>query len=172
MRREARIPENGFGDAFVAQVEHPVLRELFAYWASKKRDGRLPRLADLDPPSEIPKLTAVMSIVTVGGDPPRFKYKRMGSAIAAIRRNLQVRDATGRYSDEIDYNVPRDHILAVYAEAVRLAQPYREADRYRSGEYTSQWYEWLLLPMSDNGAGVDALMTGYVTLAGTPTAPA
>lgn len=162
-RREATL-----GDAVGEKLAHPALRELFVYWQSKRRGGRLPRLADLDPPMEIPRLTAAMSLIVVEGDPPRFKYKRMGSAIVADRGRRKIRDATGYYLDQVDFHTPLAEVLAPLNDVARNGQPYRELNRYRRGEYTDLWFEWLVLPMSDDGARVTALMTGYVTLLETP----
>jgi hypothetical protein len=157
-------PRHCFGAAVAEAVDHPTLRVLLRYWQSKSRDGRLPRLADLDPPTEIPRITTNMSIILTEGDPPRFKYKRMGSAIVADRKQRRVRDATGHYLDEVDFHTPLDAVLRPLRDVVRLRQPYHEFRRYRAGEYANLWYEWLVLPMSEDGAAVTSMMTGYVTL--------
>jgi hypothetical protein len=171
MERPAYTPKISFGEAVARDAEHQILRALFDYWQSKRRGAALPRLSDLDPPAEIPRLTATMSVVLIEGTPPRFKYKRMGSAVAANRRNLTVHDATGRYLDEIDFHSSREDVLRGMAEVARLAQPFRELGRYPSGAYTDSWFEWLILPLAEDGRAVDALITGYVNLKGTP-APA
>jgi len=162
------LPELMIGDAVAAAVAHPALRELFGYWDSKKREGRLPRLGDFDPPAEIPRITCNMSIVLVEPGTGRCKCKRMGSAIVANRRHRRVRDATGHYLDEIDFNTSAEHVLGALAEVLRIAQPYRELNRFRAGEYASMWYEWLILPMSDDGAAVTSMLTGDVVQAKRP----
>lgn len=172
MHPDRHAPKTSLGDAAAADVRHPALRELLAYWQSKRRDGRLPRLADLDPPAEIPRLTANMSVILVEGHPPRFKYKRMGSAIVADRKHRKIRDATGRYLDEIDFHLPAAAVLQPLALVARIQQPYRELSRYPTGEYSNLSFEWLILPLSGDGVRVDALITGYVTLVETMTPPA
>ena len=153
------------GDAAVRALEDPVLRGLAEYWESKKDGRKLPRAADLDPPLEIPRLTAHMSLIVAEGDPPRFKYKRMGSAIVQDRKHRQVKDATGRYADEVDFHQPLIDVVGAFAQVVGSGLPYREAGQYRSGDYFLLYYEWVVLPLAGDDGRVTTLMSGYITRA-------
>jgi len=153
-------------DAALGSLVHPVLRGLAAYWESKRLDGALPRLKDLDPPLEIPRLTAHMSLLVVeAGDPPRFRYRRMGSAIVQDRRHRRIKDATGHYADEVDFHQPVTDVIGPFCEVVRNAHPYREYGQYDSGDYALLHYEWVVLPLAGEDERVSFLMTGYVTFA-------
>ncbi len=153
------------GDAAIGTLVHPVLRALAEYWHSKRRDGALPRLKDLDPPMEIPRLTAHMSILAIEGDPPRFRYRRMGSAIVQDRRHRRIKDATGHYADQVDFHQAMGDVIGVMIDVAGTGVPYREYGQYESGDYALLRYEWIVLPLAGEDARVSFLMTGYVTFA-------
>ncbi|MCK6452352.1 MAG: PAS domain-containing protein [Alphaproteobacteria bacterium] len=154
------------GDSAIGTLVHPVLRALADYWQSKRRRGGLPRLGDLDPPMEIPRLTAHMSILAIEGDPPRFRYRRMGSAIVQDRRHRRIKDATGHYADEVDFHLASSDVIGAMTDVTSRAVPYREHGQYESGDYALLHYEWVILPLAGETARVSFLMTGYVTFAG------
>ena len=52
----------------VAAVRSPIIREMLAYWESKRVDGRLPRPGDIDP-TEIPRLIATIVICDLETNP-------------------------------------------------------------------------------------------------------
>ena len=149
--------------AAIDALVHPVLRGLADYWQRKRGDAALPRFKDLDPPLEIPRLTAHMSMLIVEGDPPRFRYRRMGSAIVHDRRNRQVRDATGLYADEVDFHQSQTDVIGPFTQVTRTGQPYREYGPYDEGDYALLFYEWIILPLAGDSSDVTYLMTGYVT---------
>jgi hypothetical protein len=144
---------------------HPVLRGLAAYWHAKRGGAALPRFKDLDPPLEIPRLTAHMSLIVVEGDKPRFRYRRMGSAIVHDRRHRQIKDATGHFADEVDFHQPLSDVIGPFTQVARTGQAYREYGPYDAGDYALLHYEWIILPLAGDGSDVAFLMTGYVTYA-------
>jgi hypothetical protein len=152
--------------AAIDALVHPTLRGLAEYWQRKRGDAPLPRFANLDPPMEIPRLTAHMSLLVVeDGDPPSFRYRRMGSAIVHDRRSRRIRDATGHYADQVDFHQPLTDVVDAFMQVTRTGQAYREYGLYESGDYALLHYEWIILPLAGDGSGVSYLMTGYVTFA-------
>lgn len=150
-------------------IQDARLRELYRYWADKKRGRPLPARGDLDP-MEIPQLLQNIGLVDVVGDPPRFRYRLVGTAIThAIGREL-----TNWHVDELplerDYV---DHLLALYRTTVEEARPvYSEGD-FAGLPFMASWHSYrLLLPLSRDGGPVDMILVGQVFVEATAdTAP-
>ena len=61
-------------------IQDDRLRDLYRYWAEKKHNRPLPARVDLDP-MEIPQLLQNIVLVDVVGEPPRFRYRLVGTAV-------------------------------------------------------------------------------------------
>jgi hypothetical protein len=140
-------------------IQDERLRDLYRYWADKKHGRALPARGDLDP-MEIPQLLPNIGLVDVVGDPPRFRYRLVGTAIThAIGREL-----TGRFVDELP--IDRDyveHLLSLYRTTLEERRPvYSEGD-FIGLPYKASWRSFrLLLPLSRRDDRVDMILVGQI----------
>lgn len=108
-------------DEFAAMLEVPEHRELFAYWRSKARPGRLPARKDIDP-IDIPKLLPWLSLVEVdwSGEAPRFRFRVVGTSVA----ERFGRDATGLWFEDA-YDDPKiyEAQMAIFTQVATTRQP-------------------------------------------------
>jgi len=138
----------------LAQVAHPDLHRLYAYWRAAHRDGRLPGRRDIDP-IELRFILGDLILLEVLHDPLRFRYRLVGSNLT---RSLG-REMTGRMLDEHPEPTFRRLAAEVYAEVATTAAPLstrRDAvidDRLRR-------YETMVLPLAADGATVDMILVG------------
>ncbi|WP_370156250.1 PAS domain-containing protein [Ferrovibrio sp.] len=78
---------------------HSGFVRLHAYWLARIIDGRLPGRAQIDPlemPRDLLPHIVLFEVVTAADGARRYRFRLMGSAIAAIPG----RDDTGRFYDE------------------------------------------------------------------------
>ncbi|MFO0989620.1 MAG: PAS domain-containing protein [Alphaproteobacteria bacterium] len=143
----------------LSQLIEPGLRALHAYWSVKRGARPMPARADIDP-VEVPRLLPHLMLVAVSDDPPRFRFRLVGTEIVARYGD----ELTGRALDEIDLGGEIGSIQSQYEETVRAAAPTycRHAIETRQGKYLR--YERLLLPLSSDGIRVDMLLGGVYLL--------
>lgn len=143
----------------LSQMIEPGLRTLHGYWSAKRGARQMPARADIDP-LEVPRLLPHLMLVAVAGEPPRFRFRLVGTEIVA-RYGAEL---TGRELDDIDLGTELGSVRSQYEETVRDASPTycRHAIDTKSGKYLR--YERLLLPLSGDGARVDMLLGGIYLL--------
>jgi hypothetical protein len=143
-------------------VSHPTLVALYRYWDGKRGGRMMPARRDLDP-SEIVKLLPHIYMVDVERDPLRFRYRLIGTAICAFLG----RDYTGRAVDAATYGEGEilSRLLQLFTAVVETRGPvaYKGNIWYVSGREWRQ-VEALLMPLSHDGATVDIIFAGYVTV--------
>jgi hypothetical protein len=139
------------------EINNADLLALFAYWQSKHRDGRLPSRADVDP-LEIPRLLKNIALLEVTGEAEDFVIALAGSRIEEVHG----RSLKGVSIFELQKIMEKSPAIEQYAEVARTAEPrYREGDLKIFGK--DFWYSHrLILPLSSDGARVDALLAGAV----------
>ncbi len=138
----------------MATLDRPRLREGLAYWGSKRAGRRMPERRDIDP-GEIPALLPWVMLVDVLRDPPDFRYRLIGTGVAA----RSARDHTGRLFSELPQidrggDLWREREAVVQGRLPRLARPPYVGDRVRSGRVSA-----LYLPLSTGGEGVGMIMS-------------
>ncbi len=155
-------------DAFSRQINCDALKTIYAAWAQKCRDGRLPGRAEIDP-TEMPECMQYMMIFDVEEHPRRYRYRFVGTHIDA--RSSDVR--TGRYLDEIDLGKLRGQIIAMMHGVADDRAP-----NYFQGQYEEHCgrplqYERVAMPLASDGENVDAILVGieYVPLTDEPPVP-
>jgi hypothetical protein len=151
------LAHHGSGATGMIRPAHKQLQDLHAYWLRKKGERRAPTRAAIDP-SEIVALLPYVGLVDVLRDPLRFRFRLVGTAIAAGYG----RDITGCYLDEVDLDRHEQEIIAEYAQVVETWEPTCAQWEYtrHDGRYVS--YERLVLPLSGDGTTVDMLFGGCV----------
>ena len=108
-------------DALGASLDVPAHRQLFEYWLSMAKPGRLPARSDFDP-IDIPKLLEWLSLVEVdwSRDAPRFRFRVVGSSVA----ERFGRDATGLwFEDAYDDREIYDVQMEVFTDVAITGQP-------------------------------------------------
>lgn len=103
-------------------LEQPRLRQLLAYWQTKRGDRPFPARADIDP-LELPFILGDLILFDVEPgteySPPRFRYRLFGSNIA--RR--QGFDMTGKYIDQHPWQGFASRAREGYQRVMQTGQP-------------------------------------------------
>lgn len=134
------------------------MREIYRYWCTKWRDGRMPGRRDIDP-IEIPSLLARLTIYEVErGERMRIRIRLMGSRL----RRAAGRDLTGRYLDEELDPGRYSEIHAQTEHLVATGEPqYRDDLLSIHGREHIRMLR-LALPLASDGVTVDAFVVLYV----------
>ncbi len=135
------------------QIESAAIRALFVYWSGKRRNGALPRRADVDP-AEIPKLVPNIIIADIEYDPFRVRYRLAGTRIVAMTGY----EFTGRYLDEIALPNDEGPFLECYRLACDSRAPVITRIKWRLGPNDAAEYDVCFLPLSDDGSTVDKVL--------------
>lgn len=136
------------------EIDSPRIRQLFDYWQSKRRDGRLPRRADIDP-AEIPQLMPNLLLVDVEYDPFRVRYRLVGTQIVEATGF----EFTGKYLDEIVLPDDEGPFLESYQLAAERKAAVLARIKWRLDAETTGEYDACFLPLSEDGATVDKVLS-------------
>jgi hypothetical protein len=139
------------------EPRHDILRQLEAYWRTKKGERRAPTRADLDP-VEIPALMPHLLLLDVEPESRRIRFRLMGTAVTAGLN----RDLTGRYLDELPLNKTQRAMHAEYRRVAETIEPACSTWEYTRDDGRHVRIERLVLPLSSDGATVDMLLGGIV----------
>jgi hypothetical protein len=130
--------------------------DLYRYWQGRRRDGRLPARADIDPTAIVALLPHLTLVDIVDG---RFRYRLVGTKVV---EDLG-RELTGAF---IGASVqPPDYaakICAVYEHARSRAVPVFAQGGYRTPTGAVHSVSRLLLPLAADGRRVDMLIVSRV----------
>lgn len=131
-----------------AIVQSPRIHRLYAYWREKAGAG-MPARAEFDP-VDVRDLLPNLMMVDVVGQPPRFRYRLVGTRVAQYTGF----DFTGRYLDEMVFQ-GRDFFDECYARLLSECRPLfgHYAWLVRSRHFGR--CEFGLFPLSDDGKKVD-----------------
>ena len=138
--------------------EDPQLGEIFRYWLSKRRDGTLPRRADIKPQELGPALRQVnlIDVVREAGKPLQFRHRLVGTGIT----EWLSRDATGQMLDESLYGADAAQIVASLSRIVETAQPHHRVARLDWNNRKYALTESVELPLSDDTHDVAMILRG------------
>ncbi len=151
------------------QIQCGILRTLYDVWAANCASnspgtppgGRLPALADIDP-AQIAGCLPNLIILDVEERPRRYRYRFVGTAVDA--KSGQYR--TGKYLDEIDLGKLKRRTIAMMDRVADDRTPSHFIGEYQDREGCTLRYERVAMPLSSDGARVDAILVGknYVPL--------
>ena len=152
----------------LAQVAAPAsavraLEEMFAYWASLRREGRLPGRADIDP-NRFKRHLPTISLIDVIGVPATFRVRLAGTQLYG----LHGRETTGL---ELEAAHAPDEAAYWRAELDKVVTDRRPNFGVRSlaardsRESGALSILWLRLPLAANGSEVDMIL-GYDAVVG------
>jgi hypothetical protein len=134
--------------------------ELFAYWASRRRAGRLPSRAGIHP-SDFKRHLPTVSLIDVGDAPRSYRLRLAGTGLYSVYG----REITGRMLEDIysaaaaDYwRTELDHVVEDRRPSVGLHNL-----AWRGAPHLS--ILWIRFPLSSNGSDVDMIL-GYDAVIG------
>jgi hypothetical protein len=141
------------GPAVADNMEDERLRRLFAYWTEKAAGRICPARRDIDP-LDFDYLLGDIALLEVLHEPLRFRYRVMGTRI--VRRVAC--DMTGKLVSEMPSPQLRQASQQNYELVTRERKPVlQRGTRVFDGRTFS--YEILRLPLSDDGATVNMILT-------------
>jgi hypothetical protein len=134
--------------------------EIFAYWASLRRSGRLPGRADIDP-ADFKRHLPTVSLVDVLDGPRDFRMRLAGTGLYGVYG----REITGKTLDEIYASGAAEYWRAELDKVVAEKRPGVGVHNFawRGAGHLS--ILWLRLPLAANGADVDMIL-GYDAVLG------
>jgi hypothetical protein len=137
-------------------IAAPRLRRLYDWWRAHHVAGKLPSRRQIDP-LDLTFLLGNLMIIDVAHDPLRFRFRLIGTELVDRMR----RDWSGKPLDTYPDVEFRDHLQRVYEDVVRGRVPVANT-RSLLVDGRSYRYDGLILPLSTDGAVIDALLVGIV----------
>jgi hypothetical protein len=130
-----------------------LLPTALSYWHRLRGGRRLPLRRDFDP-SEMPALLPYVIMVDVLRDPPDFQYRLLGTAIDRVLGG----GYRGKRYSELSFTRAGTAIWDEHWRVVAEQMPLRSTVAYLGSERAIQKAEYVLMPFSDGGGGVDMLL--------------
>lgn len=155
------VPPIAQADDPLAALNDQRLRRFYAYLEAKRGTREFAARRELDP-LDFPYLLGNIVLLDVLGEPPRFRYRLVGSNLSAGNGY----DLTGSFIDDHPGPEYRDYVIAHYGETVtRRRATSGNYDRVMDGKIRR--YQCLRVPLSDDGRTIDMIIAAVVL--GTPT---
>lgn len=153
----------------LAQIAAPAsavraLEELFAYWASLRRDGRLPGRVDIDPNRFKQHLPSI-SLIDVKRAPLSFRQRLAGTGLYTLHR----REITGLGLEQIYGEAEAPYWRGELETVVAERRPGVGLRSLAAQDTSGLSVLWLRLPLAADGATVDMIL-GYDAVIGSPRA--
>lgn len=135
-------------------------QEVFSYWASLRRDGRLPARADIHP-AAFRKLLPTISLIDVLDGPLDYRMRLAGTGLYPVYggeitgkglRDIYSREAASYWRTELD-------------KVVRLKRPGVGCHNLAWRGVPTASLIWMRLPLSSDGERVDMIL-GYDAVIG------
>ncbi len=145
----------------------PRLRAFYDHWRSlAPAPGFLPARRHFDPIA-IPELLPNTWMLDIVGNPPRFRYRLIGSALDTG----PLAGATGRFMDEVSADFPANPTFPDYIAVTKGAISWRRGSP--AFRFMEMWrvIERLLLPLADDGKTPDMMLNITVVLERAPRRP-
>ena len=134
--------------------------ELFAYWASRRRGGRLPS-REVIHPSDFKRHLPTVSLIDVVREPRSYRLRLAGTGLYSVYG----REITGRSLEEIYSATAADYWRTELDHVVEDKRPSVGVHNlaWRGAPHLS--ILWIRFPLSTNGADVDMIL-GYDAIMG------
>lgn len=145
----------------------PRLKEVYAYWQTKRGGRAMPSRRDIDP-LDIPAVLPHLMMIDVEPG-PRYRYRLFGTEVTeAFGMN-----PTGKCVDEVMVGDYKIFLLGLYDDLCRDKKPVYSTSIYGGGKHaagrdTKMWTQRLMLPLSSDGANVDKVIACQVFVHGSP----
>lgn len=148
-----------------AQIGAPVAaarahEELFGYWASLRRSGRLPSRSDIVP-DDFKRLLPTVSLIDVLDEAADYRFRLAGTGLYGVYG----REITGRRLVDIYNTAAADYWRVELSQVVKERKPAVGVHNlaWRGASHLS--ILWLRLPLASNGTDVDMIL-GYDAVVG------
>jgi hypothetical protein len=130
------------------------LQRLLDYWQARRAGRAAPARSDIDP-VDLGWILPDLTLVDVVGDPPRFFFRLVGNNMER-RREFRWQ---GQWLDQLPSIELRETLAGTYGEVARTCTP---RNGFREGVLDGRHirHEYLVLPLSTDGATVDQLVVG------------
>jgi len=135
-------------------------KEIFAYWASLRRDGRLPGRADIKP-QDLKRLLPTVSLIDVSHGPLDYRLRLAGTGLYSVYG----REITGRPLHDVYDQDAASYWRAELDKVVLERRP-------GVGCHSMAWKGashlsllWMRLPLASDGKTVDMIL-GYDAVVG------
>jgi hypothetical protein len=149
----------------IAQIGGPATavrahEEIFAYWASLRRAGRLPGRVNIDP-ADFKRHLPTVSLIEVRANPRDYRLRLAGTGLYGVYG----REITGHTLEEVYNTAATDYWRAELDKVVAERRPGVGVHNFawRGAGHLS--ILWLRLPLATNGADVDMIL-GYDAVLG------
>lgn len=141
-------------------LRSPILKQLHAYWNGKRASRLAPLRAEIDP-AEIARLLPYVFMIDAIGEPLRFRYRLIGTAVV----ELTGRDLTRRFVDESLEPAKFAALVEPYRTVVAQRRPVAKNGRTIWIEKReSLEVEVLLLPIADPQGAIAIILGSVVRL--------
>ena len=141
-------------------TESPPIRQAYQYWEAKRCGRFAPSRVDIDP-LEMKGFLAHVVLIEVEQNPQRYRIRLMGTAFA----EQYGEEVTEKYLDELDFGDAMPGVLAIYDRVVAVGEPgYTKATSYKKADGRVIRFERIALPLSEDGATVNMIMSCVVAL--------
>ena len=149
-------------DTVSGRLSSPLLHQLLGYWDQRRGTRAQPSRGDLEP-ADLARMKILPNVMLLDVDPEplRFRFRLAGTEVS---RRFK-REPTGRYLEELEFrDQPGAGLSPDWANAHLLAA---RSGRPQSGfslligpDDDMLEFEWLILPLSSDGARIDRLLAG------------
>lgn len=141
--------------SFEAQLDDPLLREIYAYWRRKRAARRMPSRRQIDP-AEIPRLLPHLVISEAVDGGRCFRYRLVGTAIA---RTIGF-DPTGRSVDDVASGSYGAYINGLHRRSCEERVPIFAASPFIGAARGRQYFaRRLALPLSEDDDAVNQILS-------------
>ncbi|MGD9538743.1 MAG: PAS domain-containing protein [Alphaproteobacteria bacterium] len=142
-------------DADLATVQNEDFRRIHAYWAGKRGSRAMPSRADIAF-DELKEFEPNLLLVSVEGEPPQFHFDEFGDKVVSLFGENPEGHGLNEYAGK-----GAEIIRAGYIAVVEQKRPLRQWNFGSFGMDAAApvlRYERVLLPLSDDGDRVDAIL--------------
>ena len=141
------------GDA--TKIPETQLRQLYEYWTGKRKSGRWPLGADIDPEELAPLLPFVM-LVDVLDDGRHFRFRLIGTDVA-----IGVNPIGKLQHEELPEGIYRDHITALFRRGAAGPGALYSRSAYEYGQTEGpRSISRLFMPLSSDSTVIDMMLIG------------
>jgi hypothetical protein len=139
-------------DLFRERIRHPELRRLYDYWYARRAGRRYPARLDIDP-VDIKFVLGNVSLVEVVGEPPKFRWRLVGSLLV----NRLGYDMTNQMVDDYPNPAYREYLIESYRAVVETGQP-SVALNEREIDGKARRFEIVRLPLAEDGESINMIL--------------
>ncbi len=146
------------------RIQHPVTLEIFDRWQHLRGARKMADRAQIDP-ADFTGILPHLLLLDVEGEPPRFRYRLVGTAICEARVGLAVIDQTGHYADEIAHNYSDNSPLIDFNTCYTEICPVLARGSFDDSSRVFGYYERIVLPLSKGNDNLRMLLVSFVKAA-------